>query len=52
MSSFHCCDHGKIDLLTPDRIEDNVLVTKSGHENLTTAVKEAAEMESIITSAN
>jgi Xaa-Pro dipeptidase len=30
------------------RIEDNILVTENGYENLTTAVKEVAEMEKII----
>jgi Xaa-Pro dipeptidase len=30
------------------RIEDNVLITKDGHENLTTAVKDVAEMEKLI----
>ncbi|KAH6668732.1 putative Xaa-Pro aminopeptidase pepP [Halenospora varia] len=30
------------------RIEDNILVTESGYENLTTAVKDVAEMEKII----
>jgi Xaa-Pro dipeptidase len=30
------------------RIEDNVLVTKDGYENLTTAVKEVDEMEKLI----
>ncbi|KAI9702518.1 MAG: hypothetical protein M1836_000998 [Candelina mexicana] len=32
------------------RIEDDVLVTKDGYQNLTTAVKDADEMESIINS--
>ncbi|KAI9796629.1 MAG: hypothetical protein M1833_006069 [Piccolia ochrophora] len=30
------------------RIEDNVLITDDGHENLTTAVKDVAEMERLI----
>ncbi|CZT06946.1 probable Probable Xaa-Pro aminopeptidase pepP [Rhynchosporium graminicola] len=30
------------------RIEDNLLITKDGSENLTTAVKDAAEMEKLI----
>ncbi|KAE8442106.1 hypothetical protein EG329_003812 [Mollisiaceae sp. DMI_Dod_QoI] len=30
------------------RIEDNILITKDGYENLTTAVKDVAEMEKII----
>jgi Xaa-Pro dipeptidase len=30
------------------RIEDNILVTESGFENLTTAVKDVDEMERII----
>jgi Xaa-Pro dipeptidase len=30
------------------RIEDNILITKDGYENLTTAVKDVDEMESII----
>jgi Xaa-Pro dipeptidase len=30
------------------RIEDNVLVTKDGFENLTTAAKEASEMEALV----
>jgi Xaa-Pro dipeptidase len=30
------------------RIEDNILVTENGHENLTTAVKDVGEMERII----
>ncbi|TVY46977.1 putative Xaa-Pro aminopeptidase, partial [Lachnellula occidentalis] len=30
------------------RIEDNILVTADGHENLTTAIKDVAEMEKII----
>lgn len=29
------------------RIEDNVLVTVTGHENLTTVVKEAEELEAL-----
>jgi Xaa-Pro dipeptidase len=29
-------------------IEDNVLVTKDGSENLTTAIKEPAEIEALI----
>ncbi|MCJ1434932.1 hypothetical protein MMC27_004302 [Xylographa pallens] len=33
------------------RIEDNVLVTQNGYENLTTAVKDVAEMERIINSS-
>ena len=32
-------------------IEDNILITKSGHENLTTAVKDVSEMEKIISSS-
>lgn len=31
-------------------LTDNVLITKTGYENLTTAVKEIAEMEKIISS--
>jgi len=30
------------------RIEDNVLITKDGYENLTTAVKDVAEMEKLV----
>jgi Xaa-Pro dipeptidase len=30
------------------RIEDNILITKDGYENLTTAVKDVAEMEKLI----
>lgn len=30
------------------RIEDNILVTDDGYENLTTAVKDVKEMERII----
>jgi Xaa-Pro dipeptidase len=30
------------------RIEDNLLITKDGSQNLTTAVKEVDEMEKII----
>jgi Xaa-Pro dipeptidase len=30
------------------RIEDNILITKTGYENLTTAIKDVAEMEKII----
>jgi Xaa-Pro dipeptidase len=30
------------------RIEDNLLITKDGFQNLTTAVKEVDEMEKII----
>ena len=33
------------------RIEDNILVTKDGFENLTTVVKEVAELEKLITGA-
>ncbi|RAL59547.1 hypothetical protein DID88_006541 [Monilinia fructigena] len=33
------------------RIEDNILITKDGYDNLTTVVKEVAEMEKIINSA-
>ena len=29
------------------RIEDNILITKDGYENLTTAVKDVAEMEKL-----
>jgi len=32
------------------RIEDNVLITRNGYENLTTAIKDVAEMEKIINS--
>jgi len=31
-------------------ITDNILITESGYENLTTAVKEVDEMEKIINS--
>lgn len=30
------------------RIEDNILITKTGYENLTTAVKDVDEMEKLI----
>lgn len=30
------------------RIEDNILITKDGYENLTTAVKDVDEMEKLI----
>ena len=30
------------------RIEDNILVTKDGYENLTTAVKEVGEIEKLV----
>jgi len=30
------------------RIEDNLLITEKGYENLTTAVKDVAEMEKLI----
>lgn len=33
------------------RIEDNILITKEGYENLTTAVKEVDKMEELINSA-
>lgn len=33
------------------RIEDNVVITKDGYDNLTTAVKDAKEMEKIISSS-
>jgi Xaa-Pro dipeptidase len=33
------------------RIEDNILITKTGYENLTTAIKDVAEMEKIINGA-
>jgi Xaa-Pro dipeptidase len=33
------------------RIEDNILITKDGYENLTTAIKDVDEMETIINSA-
>jgi Xaa-Pro dipeptidase len=33
------------------RIEDNILITKTGYENLTTAVKDVAEMEKLINGA-
>jgi Xaa-Pro dipeptidase len=33
------------------RIEDNILITKDGFENLTTAVKDVAEMEKLINSS-
>jgi Xaa-Pro dipeptidase len=33
------------------RIEDNILITKEGHENLTTAIKDVAEMERLINSS-
>lgn len=29
------------------RIEDNVLVTETGYENLTTAIKERSEIEAL-----
>lgn len=32
------------------RIEDNILITEDGYENLTTAVKDVGEMERIINS--
>ncbi|UNI19347.1 Xaa-Pro dipeptidase [Purpureocillium takamizusanense] len=32
------------------RIEDNILVTETGYENLTTAIKEAAEIEATVAS--
>jgi Xaa-Pro dipeptidase len=34
-----------------DRIEDDVVVTKNGAENLTTAIKDPDEMERIISSS-
>jgi len=30
------------------RIEDNILITKDGYENLTTAIKDVTEMEELI----
>ncbi|KAF4626721.1 hypothetical protein G7Y89_g11436 [Cudoniella acicularis] len=33
------------------RIEDNILVTETGYDNLTTAIKDVAEMEKIINSS-
>jgi Xaa-Pro dipeptidase len=33
------------------RIEDNILITKDGYENLTTAVKDVDEMEKLINGA-
>lgn len=33
------------------RIEDNLLITKDGYENLTTAVKDVDEMEKLINGA-
>lgn len=33
------------------RIEDNILVTKDGYENLTTAVKDVDEMAKLINGA-
>jgi Xaa-Pro dipeptidase len=30
------------------RIEDNILITKTGYENLTTAIKDVDEMEKMI----
>ncbi len=33
------------------RIEDNLLVTETGYENLTTAVKERAEIEALAAGA-
>lgn len=33
------------------RLEDNVLVTETGHENLTTAIKEIAEVEEVANGA-
>jgi Xaa-Pro dipeptidase len=38
-------------LLTFFRIEDNVVITKEGAENLTTALKDADEIERIISSS-
>ena len=32
-------------------IEDNIVITKDGSENLTTAIKDPAEMERIISSS-
>jgi hypothetical protein len=34
--------------LTIDSIEDNVLITKDGYENLTDAIKEPGELEALI----
>jgi hypothetical protein len=48
---------GKLELmrvlmpLTPYRIEDNLVITKGGAENLTTALKDPDEMERIISSS-
>lgn len=33
------------------RIEDNILITKDGYENLTDAIKEASEVEAIFAAA-
>lgn len=33
------------------RIEDNILITKDGYDNLTTAIKDVDEMERIINGA-
>lgn len=33
------------------RIEDNILITKDGSDNLTTAIKDVEEMQRIINSA-
>lgn len=33
------------------RIEDNILITKDGYDNLTTAIKDVEEMQRIINSS-
>lgn len=35
-------------LLTISRLEDNILVTQTGYENLTTVPKTAAEVEALV----
>jgi len=40
------------DVLTDQlRIEDNILITKNGTENLTTTIKDPDEMEKLISSS-
>lgn len=38
-------------MLTRCSIEDNILVTETGYENLTTAIKEAGQLEALMASS-
>lgn len=40
-----------IPILTRYSIEDNILVTETGYENLTTAIKEPSQLEALMASS-